>query len=90
MNSIKQMAAKFRHAAEVLEELAGIDRPTFNETPDTAHKLRNSMKKARGKRPGKPYYKKGTHWTQKPENKAKLKKMHQKGAETRSQLRGAA
>jgi len=68
--NIKQFAQKLRHAADVLDELVGIDRNTSNETPAMAAKIQKELKNIRK---GKSY--KGKHWTQKPENKARLRKI---------------
>lgn len=65
--TIKQLAQKLRHAADVLDDLMGLDRPTVNETPATAVKIRAALATRR--------YKPGTHWTQRPENRAKLLRM---------------
>lgn len=58
---LKGMIKKLRHAADSLEEVLG-----FNDSPASAVKIRESLKKKK--------YRKYKHWTQRPENKAKLKK----------------
>jgi hypothetical protein len=66
--TIKDLIRKLRTAADALEDVLGIDRATLLETPEVADKIRKTFK-----------YRAGTHWTQKPENKAKLKKLARKG-----------
>jgi hypothetical protein len=79
--TIKQLAQKLRHAADVLDELIGIDRATINETPAVASKIRASFKKRNGNF-GFRY--KGTHWTQQPKNRARLQRMVKRNAKARA------
>jgi hypothetical protein len=61
-------ARKLRQAADLLEELFGHSSTSrTNETPVVAKKILKSLKTAKGKK-----FPPGTHWTQKPENKARL------------------
>ena len=59
---LRQVSKRLRQIADSIDDLLGLDRPTAKETPSTATKI---LKKAHK-------YRKGTHWTQKPENKKKL------------------
>lgn len=63
--SMTKYAAKLRHVADLLDELSGLDRPTKHETPATAAKIRSSLSGPRRKE----------HWTQRPENAGKLRRM---------------
>jgi hypothetical protein len=79
--NLQQFARKLRAAADVLDDLLGVDRPTVNETSDTARLIRNSLNPKLS--PKTRAYKKGTHWTQKPENRKKLQRMLKKAASIR-------
>jgi hypothetical protein len=63
---IRQLSKKLRHAADVLDALFEV-----KGTPTIAKRIIKNLPKARG---GAREYPKGTHWTQRPENKARLKK----------------
>lgn len=82
--NVKQLSAKLRHAADVLDDLLGLDRPTVRETSVTADKLRGAMAKGRSKK-GFNYH--GTHWTQLKKNHAKVLANAKKGAKARRRLR---
>jgi hypothetical protein len=76
---IKTLSKKLRHAADVLDELLGFDLSTKKETPQTALKMLSHVKRVTKK----GYTYKGTHWTQKPENKERLVKMLRKASKAR-------
>lgn len=61
---INQLAKKLRMAADLLDELLSVDRPTKHETAETAKKIKATLKKKSTLKGRK--YKAGTHWTQTP------------------------
>jgi|KBSMisStandDraft_5_1062788.scaffolds.fasta_scaffold1827457_2 hypothetical protein len=63
---IKTLALRLRHAADVLDEL--LETPG---TPAIARQLLHIKTKPRGK---------ARHWTQRPENKARLRKILKRAA----------
>jgi len=64
--NIKQFAQQLRHAADVLDGLTGVDRPTAKETSATAKAIRKDLTK---KKP---------HWAQTPEGRAIMSKRSKK------------
>ena len=70
------LAKKLRRASDIIDDLLGIDRHTIQETPKTAEKIIRHLRNGRN---GKKY-KKGTHWTQKPENRGRMLKMLKKNS----------
>ena len=71
MSDIKTWERKLRHAADALADLFEADRVQPKATPEIAREIRKTIRKQRKKR---KYTKKALHWTQRPENKAKLSK----------------
>jgi hypothetical protein len=74
-SSIQVLAKKLRMAADLLDELGGAFGPgrRANENGETAALIRGALKKNGHKRHanfGHRYN--GTHWTQQPENRAKV------------------
>jgi len=65
--TVKQLATKLRHAADVLDELIGLDRPTKHEHSGTARKIVAAL----GKRKKK-------HWTQTSEGRRRMSQMMKK------------
>ena len=65
---IKSLSKKLRHAADVLDELLEVQ-----GTPEIARRILSK---------GKRMYKK-KHWTQRPENRARLKKILKHAAKVR-------
>jgi hypothetical protein len=83
--TLQQLARKLRTVADGLDELLGVDRPTVNEIPEVAQLIRQSLT-TRPPTPKKktPYkYKKGTHWTQKPENRKRLQRLVKRAVKSR-------
>lgn len=68
MTDVRSYIKKLRQCADLLEEITSAAR----ETPFTAAKIRKTLQPA-----------KQLHWTQRPENAAKLHKMTQRAARTR-------
>ena len=63
--NLKLLATKLRQAADVLDDLLGVERATKHETPTTATAIRKTFVK-----PKRSFH--GKHWTQTPEGKARL------------------
>ena len=61
--NLKEIANRLRKAADVLDDLVGLNlnKPTKNETKEVAKKIVKKYKT-----------RKKLHWTQKPENKARV------------------
>lgn len=71
MTSLKALAKKLRNAADIIDDL--LQEPE-RETREMARKI---IQRKRG------FHHKGKHWTQKPENKARLRLMLEKAAANR-------
>jgi hypothetical protein len=88
--NIAQTAKKLRAAAEALEALLELERPVVHGTPEVARKIVKDLAKARGaktKKTKRPYTKRaGLHWTQKPENRKRLRKILRDAQRTRLKL----
>lgn len=84
MNSpLQLLAKKLRHTADMLDELStGWDIFPSHQTEVVAARIRQTL---HGKKKGGFRYKKGTHWTQKPENATKLARMVKKNGAKRRQ-----
>ena len=74
------LAKKLRRASDIIDDLLGIDRHTIQETPKTAEKIIRHLRNGRNGRLSGRKYKKGTHWTQKPENRGRMLKMLKKNS----------
>lgn len=71
MNQIQTLAKKFRTVADALDDL--LSEPGASELLNRHHSVAGSHA------PGK------LHWTQRPENRAKLTAMHRKAVKARRQ-----
>lgn len=101
--TLTQLAKKLRQAADVLDDLIGIDRgsSTNNDIPSTARQIISTIRRGKYKKRSKyrpkkqmkmkakkqskkkAFSYKGKHWTQRPENKERLREILSKAAKTR-------
>lgn len=80
MRNLKELSERLRKAAEAIDAIFEVD-----GTPEIAHKIRQTIK---GRNLSiKPKHK--LHWTQRPENKAKVRRMAKRASKTR-QLKKAS
>ena len=80
---INEFIKKLRKAADALDELLAFDSSNHSSARKKieAAIIQEPEKKERKSTKGFKYS--GTHWTQKPENKARLSKMLRKGSKAR-------
>jgi hypothetical protein len=78
------LSKKLRQVSDLLNEILDTDIRAFvSETPETARRIIKEITVTKGKKSKVTHTYHGTHWTQQPENKAKLRAMMKKAAAAR-------